>query len=232
MSQVNSREIVNTQPEVLMSTQPEGLRNAQPEVLKGLVAGTIGGLVASWVMEEFQSAWFKLSKGDGKSESSESSSANTSTSSSARQSEASGSASGNNGGQSQVGDAEPATVGDAEPATVKAAELVSEKIFGHQLAKDEKKLAGDAVHYATGAASGAVYGVAAELVPEVTVGAGLPFGTAVWLVVDEAAVPLLGLAKGPTEYPLSTHVYALASHFVYGISTEVVRSALRRTILK
>lgn len=196
MSQVNSREIVNT----------------RPEVLKGLVAGTIGGLVASWVMDEFQSAWFKLSNRIGQSEAGESSSAN-------------------DGGQSQNGEGEPATT-EAEPATVKAAELVSAKIFGHRLAKGEKKIAGDAVHYATGAASGAVYGLAAELAPEVTAGAGLPFGTAVWLVVDEAAVPLLGLAKGPTEYPLSTHVYALASHFVYGISTEVVRSALRRTILK
>jgi putative membrane protein len=186
--------------------------NARPEVLKGLAAGTIGGLVASWVMDEFQSALIKLSNRSRRNESSESSSAN-------------------NGGQSQNGAAEPATA-EAEPATVKAAEFISEKIFGHQLARREKKIAGDAVHYATGAASGAVYGIAAELAPEVTAGAGLPFGTAVWLVVDEGAVPLFGLAKGPTEYPLSTHVYALASHFVYGISTEVVRSALRRTMLK
>jgi hypothetical protein len=51
------------------------------------------------------------------------------------------------------------------------------------------------------------------------------------LAVDEGAVALLGLSKGPTQYPLSTHVYALASHFVYGVTTEVVRRALRRTIL-
>ena len=59
--------------------------------------------------------------------------------------------------------------------------------------------------------------------PEVTAGAGLPFGTAFWLVADETAVPLLGLAKGPTEYPVSTHVYALASHLVYGLTAELVR---------
>jgi hypothetical protein len=179
--------------------------NTRTEVLKGLAAGTIGGLVASWVMEEFQYAWEKVSKHVRQCESGESSTAN-------------------NGEQSKSE--------ESEPATVKAAEMISEKIFGHQLAKDEKKIAGDAVHYATGATSGAIYGVAAELAPKVTVGAGLPFGTAVWLVVDEAAVPLFGLAKAPTEYPLSTHIYALASHFVYGVSTEVVRQALRQTILK
>jgi hypothetical protein len=37
----------------------------------------------------------------------------------------------------------------------------------------------------------------------------------------------VGLAKWPTEYPLSTHVYALASHFVYGLTAEAVRRAVR-----
>ena len=119
-----------------------------------------------------------------------------------------------------------------EPATVKAAEIVSSNIFNHQLAQSEKKTAGAMVHYATGGTSGAVYGVAAELAREVTSGAGIPFGTAVWAAVDEAEVPLLGLAKGPAEYPISTHVYALASHFVYGMTTECVRRALRKTLLR
>jgi uncharacterized protein DUF1440 len=185
----------------------EGVGNHRPDVLKGLAAGAIGGLVASWVMEEFQAAWMKVSRRMQQNGSDRTSSANDEK-------------------QSQSGEEEQ------EPATVKAAEMVSENIFGHHLAKDEKKLAGDAVHYTTGGASGAVYGVAAELIPEVTAGAGLPFGTAVWLVVDETAVPLLGLSKAPTAYPVSTHVYALASHFVYGLTTEVVRRGLRRTILR
>jgi putative membrane protein len=121
---------------------------------------------------------------------------------------------------------------EQQPATVKAAEMISEKIFGHQLAKEKRKIAGVAVHYATGAASGAIYGAAAEVAPNVTVGAGIPFGTAVWLVVDETAVPLLGLSKGPTAYSLSTHIYALASHLVYGLTTDMTRRVLRRTILR
>jgi hypothetical protein len=43
-------------------------------------------------------------------------------------------------------------------------------------------------------------------------------------------VPLLGLAKGPTEYPVSTHAYALASHLVYGMTAEMSRRALRRVM--
>jgi len=117
--------------------------------------------------------------------------------------------------------------GEQEPATVKAAEAVSEGVFGHELTKKEKPLAGEAVHYAMGGASGAIYGALAEFAPSVTAGAGLPFGTAVWLLADEAAVPALGLSKAPTEYPLSTHAYALVSHFVYGLTTDIVRRAVR-----
>ena len=60
--------------------------------------------------------------------------------------------------------------------------------------------------------------------------AGIPFGAAFWMVVDEGALPLLGLAKGPTAYPSSTHAYALASHLVFGLTAEVVRSSVRRAL--
>ncbi len=110
---------------------------------------------------------------------------------------------------------------------MKAAEAISENVFCHKLEKREKKVAGEAVHYVMGTSSGAIYGAMAELVPFVTVGAGLPFGAAVRLIADEAAVPALGLSKSPTEYPLGTHAYALASHFVYGLTTDIVRRAVR-----
>jgi putative membrane protein len=51
-----------------------------------------------------------------------------------------------------------------------------------------------------------------------------------WLVVDETAVPVLGLSKPPTDYPASTHVYALASHLVYGLTAELVRRSLRKVM--
>jgi uncharacterized membrane protein YagU involved in acid resistance len=134
--------------------------------------------------------------------------------------------------QSQNGSNQDEKSNEEEPATVKAAETVARKLFGHHLENSEKGRAGNAVHYATGGTCGAVYGLAAELAPGVTAAVGVPFGTAVWLAIDEGAVPLFGLSKGPTEYPVSTHVYALASHFVYGITTEVVRRCLRSNVLR
>jgi uncharacterized membrane protein YagU involved in acid resistance len=119
---------------------------------------------------------------------------------------------------------------EQDDATVKAAEAISEGVFGHELQKSEKKSAGAAVHYAFGTASGGLYGALAEIAPQVTTAAGLPFGAAFWLLADEVSVPLLGLSKGPTEYPLSTHAYALASHLVYGATAELSRRAVRQIL--
>jgi putative membrane protein len=91
----------------------------------------------------------------------------------------------------------------------------------------ERELAGPAVHYAFGAAVGGAYGLLAELAPATAGGGGLPFGTAVWLAADEAALPALGLSPPPTEYPLSSHAHSLASHWIYGVTTDLVRRLVR-----
>jgi hypothetical protein len=41
---------------------------------------------------------------------------------------------------------------------------------------------------------------------------------------------VLGLSKPPIKYPVSTHVYALASHLVYGLTAELVRRNLRKAL--
>ena len=117
-----------------------------------------------------------------------------------------------------------------DDTTVRAASAVSEGLFDHKLTQSEKKIAGPAVHYILGTGVGGLYGAAAEIAPKVTAGSGLPFGAVFWLVVDEGAVPLLGLSKGPMAYPPSTHAYALSSHFVYGLTVEVVRRAVRKAM--
>ena len=109
------------------------------------------------------------------------------------------------------------------PANVEAAEEISEAVFDHRLKKSEKEAAGEAM----GATSGLIYGAAAEIAPMTTVGLGLPFGAAVWLVADDVVVPAFGLSKSPTQYPFSTHAYALSSHLVYGLTTDLVRRAVR-----
>ncbi len=130
----------------------------------------------------------------------------------------------------QESERDPQAKKKAKPTTVKTADAISRQLFGHKVRKKKQKLAGEAVHYAMGATSGAVYGAMAEVAPLVTAGEGLAFGAAVWLVADEVSLPALGLSKPPTKIPLSTHLYALASHFVYGAVTEAIRRVVRKVL--
>lgn len=183
------------------------MRNHDPSIWKGMVAGLAGGLVASWTMNQFQAAWTRIAEGDEKSHGAQS----------MQPSE------GSQGEQAQDS-------GDQDDATVKTAKAISKEVFGHELQENEKEPAGAAVHYAFGTLSGGLYGALAEVTPQVTTAAGLPFGAGFWLLADEISVPLLGLSKGPTEYPVSTHAYALASHLVYGMTAELSRRAIRQAL--
>ena len=183
------------------------MRNQDANILKGMVAGLAAGLVASWTMNQFQAAWTRIAEGSEKSHGAQS----------MQPSE------GSQGEQAQ-------DAGDQDDATVKTAKAISKNVFGHELQESEKESAGAAVHYAFGTMTGGVYGALAEVTPQVTTAAGLPFGAGFWLLADEISVPLLGLSKGPTEYPVSTHVYALASHLVYGVTAELGRRAVRQVL--
>lgn len=174
-------------------------------VLKGFVAGLAGGLVASWTMNQFQAAWTRIAEGSEKPHGAQSM-------------------------QPSDGSQGDQDTKEQDDATVETAKVISRNVFGHELQESEKKPAGAVVHYAFGTATGGLYGALAEVSPQVTMAAGLPFGAAFWLIADEITVPMLGLSKGPTEYPISTHAYALASHLVYGMTAEFSRRALRQVL--
>ena len=182
------------------------------DVLKGLAAGVVGGLAAAWAMNQFQALWGRLAEGEERPHGAQSLQQGTPEHGVGRELQERGSDE------------------EEDNAAVRAANAVSEAVFDHRLTKAEKETGGMVAHYAMGAASGAIYGAAAEVFPSATVGAGLPFGAAVWLVADEMVVPALGLSKPPAEYPLSIHAYSLASHLVYGLTAELVRGAVRRAL--
>ena len=133
-------------------------------------------------------------------------------------------------GNGEAAQAHPDERDSGDDATQKAASSVTAAVLDRSLTKSEKQLAGPIVHYAFGSAMGALYGAAAEIAPPAASGLGLPFGTALWLGADEVAVPLLGLSQPPTDYPATVHASALASHLVYGLTTDLVRRAVRRVL--
>ena len=110
---------------------------------------------------------------------------------------------------------------------MKTADRISELLQGRHLTRDEKKKAGPVLHYAFGAIMGAVYGASVEVNPAANALAGIPFGAILFAAADEVALPALGLSDKPAAYPLSTHLYGLVSHAVYGVTTETVRRMVR-----
>ena len=129
------------------------------------------------------------------------------------------------GFQALVADAFPKT--DAPPATEEAADAVTRAVTGAPLPEDRKAGGGIAVHYAFGILIGAAYGGLAERWPGVTRGGGSLFGSATALVFDEIATPMLGLAPPPERVPAALHGFGLASHLVFGVTTEALRRLLR-----
>jgi len=194
--------------------------NGDASVLKGLVAGLAGGLVASWTMNQFQAAWTRVAAGFEKPHGAQS------------MQPTDGPNPNETPDSSQALTQSNESKEEQDDATVETAKIISKNVFGHELKESEKKSAGAAVHYAFGTVTGGIYGAMAEVAPQVTAGTGVPFGAAFWVVADPVTVPLLGLAKGPTAYPLSTHVYSLASHLVYGATAELTRRCVRSYVRK
>jgi putative membrane protein len=182
-----------------------GMERSDCSIWMGLTAGAIGGLFGSWMMNQYQAAKEKVS---------ESWEENNPRKSSSQQ-------------QQQSQGAESGSESEDEDATMKTAELISEKVLHRKLTHEEKKKAGPVVHYAYGAIVGGIYGAAAEIVPAVKKGGGTLYGSAVFLGGDEIGTWKLGLSQSPVMYPLSVHANALASHLVYGLSTELGRRVVR-----
>jgi putative membrane protein len=115
-----------------------------------------------------------------------------------------------------------------EPASRKAASLIAETVTGRPLDEAGKRIGGPLVHHAFGAFAGALYGAAAETVPQLAAGGGMPYGAAVWLAGPETGVPLAGLSRHPTSYPPARHAASFATHLVFGATLEAVRRVITR----
>lgn len=180
----------------------------RPNALLGIAAGIAAGLIASAVMNGFQSLVTNVLE--------------------SRKPDAPNK---EQGAQKQKAQKEAGRDGKKPqdvPATVRTAQVLSEVLLGRKLRKKEEEPAGQIMHYLMGATSGAIYGAAVEYNQELRLAKGALFGAAVWAIADEVVLPLTGLSKSPDEFPPSIHVKALLSHFVYGISTELIRAAIRR----
>jgi len=184
------------------------MRDSQPSITRGILAGVVAGIGATIVMDQF----LKLS----------------------------------NTGQKAIEKSRKLAEGESpwqiahervqedelavhhEDSTEIVASKIAQAIGKPPLTPEDKKRAGQAIHYSFGALMGVVYSVTAEVMPEVTTGGGTGFGTLLFLGADEVAIPALRLAPRPNRTEPFDHLQYWAAHVVYGGSLELMRSLFRR----
>lgn len=119
----------------------------------------------------------------------------------------------------------PRIHGEAEPP-----ELLSERIAGHHLDEDTKLIASESIHWGFGAAAGAFYGALAEFYPTVTGKEGANFGLTLMAITHGGALPAMALSAAPGEQSEREQSSEAATHLIYGVVAERVRSIVRNIL--
>ena len=96
------------------------------------------------------------------------------------------------------------------------------KIAGRELDEESRKKLGNAIHWSLGVSSGLLYGALRHEIPDLGLGSGLAYGALFWLLMDEAALTLLGLTPPPDRFPWQTHARGLVGHLVLGGTIEAL----------
>jgi hypothetical protein len=168
---------------------------------KGALAGALGGAIGSLAMSEFQGWWSRAVNG--------------------REPQSAA-------GRHDSRDWQEKNEGQ------NANEIVGDRLAIAALrrapTREERAVAAAAMHYAFGAAMGAAYGVLVERRQGTPPLAGAAWGTAVYVVADEIAMPLLGLARSDADYPVESHLQSWAAHLVYGLATESTHRVIRKAL--
>ncbi len=107
-----------------------------------------------------------------------------------------------------------------QDAAVQDGTVVYRSLTGHTPDRTTSRWLGTGAHCAFGSALGVVYAVGSNRAPALRTGFGVLYGSLVWAIAYEGAMPALGLSRGPRELPLGVHAYALPGHWLYGSTLE------------
>lgn len=122
---------------------------------------------------------------------------------------------------------------DGDSATFALARIILRKKNGREPSTRKVRRLSTIIHYAYGIAVGIAYGM---LRRRATRGsdavAGVIYGTGLWALGDELAVPLLGLGDKPTAYRAGLHAKTLLAHIGYGVALAVTTGAAERRLLR
>ncbi len=104
-------------------------------------------------------------------------------------------------------------------ADVNSVQLLCSAIGVEELQDDVAAKLGLTLHYAYGAALGALYSVFAARRPWVRRGFGTAFGSVLWLIADELPISAAHVSR-PFDRSGASHAGALASHLLFGATVD------------
>jgi len=116
----------------------------------------------------------------------------------------------------------PRTHGEPGPS-----ELLAERIAGHPLDHTTEHVAAEGLHWGFGAAAGAFYGALAEFYPAATSKEGANFGLVLMAITRQGVLPAIGLGAPTGQQSEREQTSEAASHLIYGVVAERVRSIVR-----
>ncbi len=106
----------------------------------------------------------------------------------------------------------------------------AEAAAGTTLPPQAKKAATESLHWGFGTLTGGLYGLAAEFQPRSTAWRGAAFGLTLNRLMHEGLLPRTGLVEPVPEQPAQERVSEWVTHVVYGVTTELVRRAVRKRL--
>ncbi|MEO5953317.1 MAG: hypothetical protein ABIQ44_12700 [Chloroflexia bacterium] len=116
---------------------------------------------------------------------------------------------------------------EGEGSTEAVGRIAFEAVTGKEpRTKETSKALSTEVHWAFGMSAAALYGALRGSARWPDVLGGVALGVGLWGLGDELAVPLLGLAGGPTSSPPELHAYTLGAHIAYGLAAAAVAQVL------
>lgn len=115
-----------------------------------------------------------------------------------------------------------------ESTTDALGRIAYQQFTGKEPEQETQTLLSYLIHWLIGMASSGAYGATRTQSGVVDIPGGAALGTALWLLGDEMAMPLVGLTRGPTAYPPELHVHSWGAHIAYGLASATTTQVLYR----
>jgi putative membrane protein len=108
--------------------------------------------------------------------------------------------------------------------------ILAEQVAGHPLPPAQQQVAMQGIHWGFGAVAGAAYGALVEVEPSFSAWKGAAFGLTLNKLTHDSLLPKMGLSAPRDLQPTQERISEWVTHAVYGMFTDAVRRAVRKTL--